>query len=110
MLARIKSDLPGIQRALLELDDVTLTVDNLKAISKQLPTSDEVSPSDRLYLIQRLHLSQITRLKDFEDITKLAKADQYFSQVLIQCSPFLHMLDVCPYHADHEYSSSSGTP
>ena len=47
MLARIKSDLPQIRRALLELDDVTLTVDNLKAISKQLPTPDEVTLSDR---------------------------------------------------------------
>lgn len=50
MLARIKSSLPEVRRALLELDDVTLTIDNLKAISKQLPTSDEVTPSDRLYL------------------------------------------------------------
>ena len=43
MLSRIKLSLPEIRRALLELDDDALTLDELKAISKQLPTSEEVS-------------------------------------------------------------------
>ena len=41
MLSRIKLDLPGIRRALLGMSDV-LSVDDLKAISKQLPTAEEV--------------------------------------------------------------------
>ena len=43
MLARIKLDLPGIRRALLEIDDEALTVDELRSISKHLPTSEEVT-------------------------------------------------------------------
>lgn len=34
---------PQIRKALLELDDHRLSVDDLRAISKQLPTKDEVS-------------------------------------------------------------------
>lgn len=44
MLSRIKMDYPEIRRALLEIDDEKLSVDDLKAISKQLPTSEEVCP------------------------------------------------------------------
>lgn len=42
MLARIKLTFPEIRRALLELDDTKLSFDDLKAISKQLPTLEEV--------------------------------------------------------------------
>lgn len=42
MLSRIKLSLPDIRRAILELDDNLLSVDDLKAIGKQLPTSEEV--------------------------------------------------------------------
>ena len=42
MLARIKLDLPALRKAILELDDEKLSVDELKAISRQLPTTDEV--------------------------------------------------------------------
>ena len=42
MLSRIKLPLPEIRRALLELDDDLLSVDDLKAIGKQLPTTEEV--------------------------------------------------------------------
>lgn len=42
MLSRIKMGLPDIRRALLELDDKKLSIDDLRAISKQLPTSEEV--------------------------------------------------------------------
>lgn len=45
MLARIKLDLPGIKRALLEVDDDKLSVEELRAISKHLPTADEVRAS-----------------------------------------------------------------
>ncbi|KAK7695397.1 hypothetical protein QCA50_000033 [Cerrena zonata] len=64
MLSRIKLSLPDIRTALLAIDD-RLTTDQLRAISKQLPTSEE-----------------ITRIKDFEEVGKLAKADQYFSQIM----------------------------
>ena len=42
MLARIKRDLPALRKAILEHDDEKLSVDELKAISRQLPTTDEV--------------------------------------------------------------------
>jgi len=42
MLSRIKMELPDIKRALVELNDSLLAVDDLKAISKQLPTPEEV--------------------------------------------------------------------
>lgn len=42
MLSRIKMGLPEIRRALLELDDIKLSIDDLRAISKQLPTTEEV--------------------------------------------------------------------
>lgn len=43
MLARLKLPIPKIQQAVLAFDDETLTLDDLKALSKLLPTSDEVS-------------------------------------------------------------------
>lgn len=43
MLSRIKMDLPAICRAILEVNDDLLTVDDLKALAKQLPTPDEVN-------------------------------------------------------------------
>jgi diaphanous 1 len=36
-------DYPQIRKALLEMDDEQLSVDHLKAISKQLPTAEEES-------------------------------------------------------------------
>jgi diaphanous 1 len=42
MLARIKLDPPVIRTAILELDDDNLSMDELKAIGKQLPTTEEV--------------------------------------------------------------------
>jgi diaphanous 1 len=44
MLSRIKLDLPDIRKALLDIDDNKLSVDDLKAIGRQLPTSEEVDP------------------------------------------------------------------
>ena len=43
MLARIKLELPAIRQAILEVDDVKVTPDELKSIGKQLPTPEEVS-------------------------------------------------------------------
>jgi diaphanous 1 len=43
MLSRIKLGLPEIKKALVEINDGLLTVDDLKAISKQLPTAEEVT-------------------------------------------------------------------
>ncbi|TFY52581.1 hypothetical protein EVJ58_g9930, partial [Rhodofomes roseus] len=65
MLSGIKRELPEIRLALLTLDDSKLSVDDLRAIGRQLPTAEEVA-----------------RLKDFGDISKLAKADQYFYQIM----------------------------
>jgi diaphanous 1 len=42
MLSRIKLPFPDIRKALLEIDDVKLTTDDLKAIGRQLPTLEEV--------------------------------------------------------------------
>ena len=42
MLSRIKIGLPEIRKALLDLNDQTLAVDDLRSISRQLPTSEEV--------------------------------------------------------------------
>ncbi|PPQ84655.1 hypothetical protein CVT24_006861 [Panaeolus cyanescens] len=65
MLMRIKMDHIEIRRALLEINDQALSLDDLKAIGKQLPTPEEIE-----------------RIKSFEDVSKLAKADQYFSQIM----------------------------
>lgn len=65
MLSRIKLGYPDIRKALLDVDDFKLSVDDLKAISKQLPTAEEMS-----------------RIKDFGDVSKLAKADQYFNEIM----------------------------
>lgn len=70
MLSRVKMDLPDIRKALLEINDSKLSVDDLRAIAKQLPSQEE-----------------ITRIKDFGDVSKLAKADQYFAQVSTSHSP-----------------------
>ena len=42
MLSRIKLDLEEIRRVLLDVDDSKLTPDELRAISRQLPTPEEV--------------------------------------------------------------------
>lgn len=42
MLSRIKIGMSEIRRALLELDDQKLSIDDLRAIGRQLPTSEEV--------------------------------------------------------------------
>jgi diaphanous 1 len=64
MLSRIKLSAPDIRRALLSLDDERLSTDDLKAIGRQLPTTEE-----------------IVRLNDIGDVTRLAKADQFFVEV-----------------------------
>ena len=50
MLSRFKIGYSAIRQALLDLDDSILSIDDLKAISKQLPTTDEV----RTLLLTRL--------------------------------------------------------
>ena len=42
MLSRIKLNLEEIRRALLDVDDSKLTLDDLRVISRQLPTPEEV--------------------------------------------------------------------
>ena len=48
MLSRIKMDNIEIRRCMLEVDDEKLSIDDLKAIGKQLPSSEEVSLSQLL--------------------------------------------------------------
>lgn len=81
MLARIKLELPAIRRAILELDDEKLSTDELKAISKQLPTAEEVGHSRALSRHRLTFHTQMIRIKEFGDVSKLSKADQFFSQV-----------------------------
>lgn len=42
MLTRIKTSLPEIKHALLTVDDEALSIDNLKAIARAVPSSEEV--------------------------------------------------------------------
>ena len=42
MLSRIKFGLEDIRKALLDVDDSKLTPDDLRSISRQLPTPEEV--------------------------------------------------------------------
>jgi hypothetical protein len=64
MLSRFKMTPLEISQALLSFDN-KLSTDDLKAISKQLPSPEEVA-----------------RMKDFQDVSKLAKADQYLSAIM----------------------------
>ena len=64
MLSRIKLTPAEIRKALLEVDDKALSVDDLKAMERQTPTAEEIA-----------------RLKDFGDVNTLSKADQFFYQV-----------------------------
>lgn len=65
MLSRFRKGYSVIRHTLLDLDSSQLSIDDLKVISKQLPTPDE-----------------ITRIKEFGDVSRLAKADQYFSEIM----------------------------
>jgi diaphanous 1 len=64
MLARIKLSKSEIRQALLEVDDNRLSTDDLRSISRQLPTQEEIN-----------------RIRDFGDLRTLSKADQYFGEV-----------------------------
>ena len=50
MLARVKTPFAEIRRSLLEVDDRQLSVDELKAISKHVPTEEEVWHDVRSYV------------------------------------------------------------
>ncbi|KAG8880257.1 hypothetical protein FRB97_000969 [Tulasnella sp. 331] len=71
--------------AILRVDDQQLSLDELKAISKHVPTVDEIN-----------------RLKDFADVGKLARADQYFCEIMtvprlaerLECMMFRRRLEV----------------
>ena len=55
MLSRIKLNLEEIRRALLDMDDSKLTADDLRVISRQLPTPEEVG-ARILYAIHFLNV------------------------------------------------------
>lgn len=65
MLSRIKLSNQDIRRALSSVDDSKLSVDDLQAIARQLPTNEEA-----------------TRLRDFGDLSRLANSDQYFGEIM----------------------------
>ena len=76
MLVRLRMSAKRIKRAVLEVDDDALSVDDLEALSRLLPSPEEAE-----------------RLKAFEgDETKLAKPDQYFREVslLVHGLPVVH--------------------
>ena len=85
MLSRIKLDLPNIRKAIIDLDDDKLSVDNLKLIKRQLPSSEEIA-----------------RLKGVSDISRLAKADRFFYQASSSHSHYINVL-MTP-KTDHEYT------
>jgi hypothetical protein len=65
MLVRLRMSAKKIKRAIMEVDDDTLTVDDLATLSRQLPSVEEAE-----------------RLRAYEgDVEKLAKPDQYFREV-----------------------------
>jgi hypothetical protein len=43
MIARIKIPYPAIRKAILELDENALSIENLRAISQYVPTIEEVN-------------------------------------------------------------------
>lgn len=107
MLSRIKMDYPRIRRALLEIDDAALSVDALKALSKQLPTTEEVLVFFYLllYLLYTiLTRAQMERLKSFDDVNKLSKADQYFYEVCLYDHTIISFSSVV--YKDYDNSSS----
>lgn len=65
MLKTLKLSPVAICEAILAVDDTRLSAEDLVAISKQLPTVEEAN-----------------RIKDFGDVSKLAEADRYFSEIL----------------------------
>ncbi|KAH0826048.1 hypothetical protein J3R83DRAFT_2832 [Lanmaoa asiatica] len=83
MLSRFKIGYSAIRQALLDLDDSTLLIYDLKAISKQLPTTQEVRKSLLTFYssFDQCSLPQMSRIKDFGDVTKLAKADRFIHEV-----------------------------
>jgi hypothetical protein len=70
MLSRIKMGFPEIRQALLDIDDHRLSIDDLKAISKQLPTPEEVC----VPLISRGYTdyNRTARLEESKVLTTLA--------------------------------------
>lgn len=66
LLSRIRLTFPQIRTALLDVDALSLTLDNLKAIRSCLPTADEME-----------------LVREYKgDFTTLSKADNFFKEVL----------------------------
>jgi len=61
MLSRIKLSYPEIRKALLDIDDQRLSIDDLIAISKQLPTSEEVREYMLCMVIMFIMIPRIRR-------------------------------------------------
>ena len=79
-----------IRDALLKVDDEALSVDDLKAMGRQMPTAEETA-----------------RLKDFGDVSKLAKADQFFYQV---CLALIRQVHTPMRGLDHGHTKDHRSP
>jgi hypothetical protein len=96
LLAKLKLPITNISHAILIIDDETLGLDDLKNLSRLLPTSEEVRPTTSLAARKALanlssRRSQMSRITAFEDVSKLAKPDLYFKEV---CRPFVESAPV----------------
>lgn len=85
LLARFKLPISGISHAILNIDDDVLGLDDLKNLSRLLPTAEEVSllnlVRDAETVADSPRPSQLSRITAFEDHSKLAKPDLYFKEV-----------------------------
>lgn len=83
MLVRLRMSAKKIKRAVLEVDDEALTVDDLAMLARTIPSAEEVScwPTYAQGTRPPDHF-QSERLKALEgDLQKLAKPDLYFREV-----------------------------
>ncbi len=66
MLARFKMPYPELRKAIENLDEEVLTVDNLVALKQYIPTPDELNS-----------------LNEQEDVSVLSAPDKYLLEVII---------------------------
>lgn len=77
MLSRIKMPLAEIKRALLEVDDKSLSVDDLRAIARHIPTSDEVM-SQHICLLELIQYDSDDSHSDFWRRQPIIKSGSIF--------------------------------
>lgn len=81
MLSSFKQSFPEIKKAIMDLDEVGLTTENVQALKQFTPQNEEV----RFYRVARTRanfLLQMELLKEHVNNTaNLAKAEQFFVEV-----------------------------